>query len=172
DAVGVRGIRLREGDYAVGGARARPNGALLTVTENGYGKRTLIGEYLRGSEGEAEDPAANAEAGLYARQPQKRGGYGLMNYCITEKTGKVAAVKVVDEDDDIMVISDDGTIIRMAAGDINLYRRATQGVILMRVTEGAKVISIARTEREEEEGEEAEEQASGQAGEQSPDPEP
>ncbi|MDD4716300.1 MAG: DNA gyrase subunit A, partial [Oscillospiraceae bacterium] len=58
DAVGVRGIRLREGDYAVGGARARPNGALLTVTENGYGKRTLIGEYLRGSEGEAEDPAA------------------------------------------------------------------------------------------------------------------
>jgi DNA gyrase subunit A len=95
DAAGVRGIRLREGDYVSGAARARPSGALLTVTENGYGKRTAIEEYLRGENGE----------------PQHRGGYGLKNYNLTEKTGKAAAVKVVDETDDIMIISDDGTVI-------------------------------------------------------------
>jgi DNA gyrase subunit A len=142
DAAGVRGIRLREGDYVIGAARARPSGALLTVTENGYGKRTAIEEYLRGENGE----------------PQHRGGYGLKNYNLTEKTGKAAAVKVVDETDDIMIISDDGTVIRMAASDINIYSRATQGVILMRVSEGAKVISLARTEREEETAEEQQEE--------------
>jgi DNA gyrase subunit A len=145
DAIGVRGIRLRKGDYLVGAARARKNGTLLTVTENGYGKRTKIQEYLRG--GSQED---REEAEL---QPQRRGGYGLQNYAITEKTGKVAAVKVVDDEDDIMIISDDGTIIRMAAEDVNLYSRNTRGVILMRVAEGAKVISLARTEREEAEDE-------------------
>lgn len=148
DAVGVRGIRLRDGDYVVGAARARKNGTLLTVTENGYGKRTKIQEYLRG--GSLED---REETDL---QPQHRGGYGLQNYAITEKTGKVAAVKVVDEEDDIMIISDDGTIIRMAAKDVNLYGRNTRGVILMRVAEDAKVISLARTEREEAEEEPSE----------------
>ncbi len=148
DAVGVRGIRLRDGDYVVGAARARKNGTLLTVTENGYGKRTKIQEYLRG--GSLED---REETDL---QPQRRGGYGLQNYAITEKTGKVAAVKVVDEEDDIMIISDDGTIIRMAAKDVNLYGRNTRGVILMRVAEDAKVISLARTEREEAEEEPSE----------------
>jgi DNA gyrase subunit A len=83
------------------------------------------------------------------RQPQKRGGKGLKNYNITEKTGYVSAIKVVDDNDDIMIISDDGTIIRMAAADINIYGRATQGVILMRAHEGVRVISIARTEKEE-----------------------
>ena len=147
DAYGVRGIRLREGDYVVGAARAREGGCLLTVTENGYGKRTAISDYLRGGE--------NGE-------PQNRGGLGVKNYHITEKTGKVAVIKVVDEHDDVLLISDDGTIIRMAAQDISIYGRATQGVKLMRVADGARVISIARTEHEEiadEEEAEAENQA-------------
>ena len=137
DAVGVRGIKLREGDYCVGAARARSGGALLSVTENGYGKRTDIEEYLRGSDG----------------TPQKRGGMGLKNYNVTERTGKVATVKVVDDNDDILLISDDGTIIRMAADSVSMLGRATQGVRLMRLAEGSKVISIARTEKDDGEGE-------------------
>ena len=132
-AAGVRGIRLRKGDFCVGAARARDGGALLTVTRNGYGKRTEISEYLRGEEGEV----------------QSRGGYGKKNYIITDKTGKVVDVKVVDESDDVLIISDDGTIIRMAASDISLYGRATQGVRLMRTAGDSHVISIARTEKEE-----------------------
>jgi len=135
DAAGVRGIRLRPGDYCVGAARAREGGALLTVTENGYGKRTDILEYLRGDSG----------------VPQNRGGTGLKNYRITEKTGDIADIKVVDDSDDVLVISDDGTIIRMAAADISTYSRGTQGVRLMKVQEDTKVISIARTEPLEEE---------------------
>jgi len=138
-AAGVRGIRLRKGDYCVGAARAREGGALLTVTEKGYGKRTEISEYLRGEEGEA----------------QNRGGYGKKNQIITEKTGKVADVKVVDDNDDVMIISDDGTIIRMAATDIRIIGRSTQGVRLMRTGQDAKVISIARTEKEDDEEEES-----------------
>ena len=133
-AAGVRGIRLRKGDYCVGAARARQGGALLTVTENGYGKRTEISEYLRGEEGEV----------------QSRGGYGKKNYTITDKTGKVADVKVVDDNDDVLIISNDGTIIRMAASDISTYSRATQGVRLMRTVCESCVISIARTEKDEE----------------------
>ena len=133
-AAGVRGIRLRKGDYCVGAARAREGGALLTVTEKGYGKRTEISEYLRGDEGEA----------------QNRGGYGKKNQTITDKTGKVADIKVVDDNDDVMIISDDGTIIRMAATDIRIIGRSTQGVKLMRTVKEAKVISIARTEKEDE----------------------
>jgi len=137
DAAGVRGIRLREGDYCIGAARAREGGALLTVTQNGYGKRTDILEYLRG------------DAGV----PQNRGGVGLKNYNITEKTGFIADIKVVDEEDDILLISDDGTIIRMEVSDISTYSRGTQGVRLMRIAEDTKVISIARTEKLEEEEE-------------------
>jgi DNA gyrase subunit A len=133
-AAGVRGIRLRKGDYCVGAARAREGGALLTVTENGYGKRTEISEYLCGDDNEV----------------QGRGGSGRKNYSITDKTGKVADVKVVDDNDDVLIISDDGTIIRMAATDISTYGRATQGVRLMRTSDEARVISIARTEKEEE----------------------
>ena len=83
--------------------------------------------------------------------PQHRGGMGMKNYNVTEKTGKVAACKVVDELDDILIISDDGTIIRMAVDGISVYSRATQGVRLMRVSEGSRVISVARTEHESEE---------------------
>ena len=134
DAVGVRGIRLREGDFVVGAARAREGGMLLSVTENGYGKRTPIEEYIRGG-----------------GEPQHRGGKGMKSYNCTEKTGPVADCKVVDEEDDLLIISDDGTIIRMDCGAISLYSRATQGVRLMRVAEGSHVISIARTEKDEEE---------------------
>ncbi|MDD6189293.1 MAG: DNA gyrase subunit A [Clostridiales bacterium] len=132
-AAGVRGITLREGDYCVGAARAREEGSLLSVTENGYGKRTALSEYIRGD----------------GNEPQKRGGRGMKNYQVTEKTGKVAAVKVVDDADDILLVADNGIVIRMSAADINTYGRATQGVRLMNVSDGAKVISLARTERED-----------------------
>lgn len=132
DATGVRGIKLRRDDYVVGAARAQIGESLLMVTENGYGKRTPIEEFIRGD-----------------GEPQHRGGFGLKGYNVTEKTGPVAAVKVVDDSDDILLISDDGVIIRMAAGDINTYSRTAQGVILMRLAEGVKVISLASTEREE-----------------------
>jgi DNA gyrase subunit A len=131
DAVGVRGIRLRSGDFVVGAARAREGGMLLSVTENGYGKRTPIEEYIRGG-----------------GEPQHRGGKGMKSYNCTEKTGPVAACKVVDEEDDLLIISDDGTIIRMDVAEISVYGRATQGVRLMRVGDGSRVISIARTEKE------------------------
>ena len=134
DAVGVRGIHLREGDYVVGAARAHAGKTLLTITENGYGKRTPVEEYMRGGE----------EGG-----PQKRGGYGMRGYQVTEKTGKVIAIKVVTGDEDILLISDDGIIIRMDVNDINVYGRTAQGVRLMRLGEGVKVISIARAEKED-----------------------
>ncbi|MDR0325363.1 MAG: DNA gyrase subunit A [Oscillospiraceae bacterium] len=130
-ARGVTGIRLSVGDYVIGAGRARPGAALLTVTENGYGKRTEIDEYKRGGEA------------------QHRGGKGLRNQTLNDKTGKVAGIRVVDEDDDILLISDDGTIIRMAASGINLYSRTAQGVILMRTGENARVIALARTFKEE-----------------------
>ena len=130
DAVGVRGIRLREGDYVIGAARAHAGKTVLAVTENGYGKRTAVEEYLRGDE------------------PQSRGGFGLKGYQVTDKTGALVALKVVDGDEDVLLVSDDGTIIRTAAGDINIYGRAAQGVRLMRLADGVKVISIARAEKD------------------------
>ena len=143
-AMGVRGIKLRAGDYVIGGVLAKLGSMLLAITENGYGKRTPIEEYIR-SGGE----------------PQHRGGFGLRGYQITEKTGKAAGVKVVQEDDDILIISDDGTIIRMAAADVNVYSRTAQGVRVMRVSEGTKVISLARVPQEEDKNqtEEAAEEA-------------
>lgn len=139
-AMGVRGIRLREGDFVIGSVRAWPGSTLLTITENGYGKRTPIEEYIRGN-----------------GEPQYRGGFGLRNYNITDKTGPAAAVKVARETDDILIISDDGTIIRMPVTDVNVYGRSAQGVRVMRVNEDAKVISLARAEAEAEEDIEDEE---------------
>lgn len=151
-AGGVRGIKLRDGDYCVGAVRTREGGCLLTITENGYGKRTDLEEYLRGSEEEGSE-----------RSPQNRGGMGLKNYNITAKTGEIAEALVVEETDDILIISDDGTIIRMAAADISTLGRSTQGVRLMRLTEGAKVISVAKTEHMEEDFETAESDENGEA---------
>ena len=133
DASGVRGIKLREGDWCVAMARMRPGATVLSVTENGYGKRTSVEDYMRGGE------------------VQRRGGMGIKNYQVTEKTGPVCAVKVVNEDEDLLVISDDGTIIRMPVADVSVYGRQTQGVRLMKVSDGSRVISIARAEHEEEE---------------------
>ena len=133
DACGVRGISLREGDFVVGAARAKYDHQVLMITENGYGKRTEMDEYIR------------------ADGPQKRGGYGLKGYNVTEKTGCVVGVKVVNDNDDVLVINDAGVIIRMAVSGISTYGRTAQGVKIMNLEEGVKVISFARTDHEEEE---------------------
>ena len=136
DAAGVRGIALSDGDYVVGAGIAEEGKQLLTVTELGYGKRTEIAEYMRlGENGQ--------------RSPQLRGGKGLKNYNLTAKTGRVAGVAVVGEDDDVMLIESGGVLIRMAASDINIYKRDTQGVILMRLEEGSRVISLEPVARED-----------------------
>lgn len=145
DAVGVRGIKLNEGDWVVGGVCAVSGQMVLSVTENGYGKRTAIDEYVRGG-----------------GEPQRRGGKGMKNYNVTEKTGKVAGVKIVSDEDDVLVISDDGTIIRMAASDVSIYGRSTQGVRIMRLAEGSKVISLAVTAKEEEEESSSDAESSSQ----------
>ena len=134
EAVGVRGIRLKDGDWVVGAEIAQPDASVLSITENGYGKRTPASEYIRGGE-----------------EPQHRGGSGMKNYNITDKTGPVAAVKVVQDSDDVLVVSDDGVIIRMEAAGISELGRATQGVRIMRLSEGARVISVALTDRAESE---------------------
>ncbi|MBQ6757218.1 MAG: DNA gyrase subunit A [Oscillospiraceae bacterium] len=133
-AAGVRGIRLREGDYVIGAVTAPADGMLLTVTENGYGKRTPISEYVRGADG----------------TPAHRGGLGVKNYNVTEKTGKIAGIKIASEDKDILMISDDGTMIRTGVDSVSILGRSTQGVRLMRLGEGSKVISVTLTDKEEE----------------------
>ena len=138
DAAGVRGISLNEGDFVVGAEKVEDGKTLLTVTENGYGKRTELAEYLRtGPDGE--------------KVPQSRGGKGLKNYNITSKTGNIAGCRVVGDEDDVMLIENGGVIIRIPASSINVYKRDTQGVIVMRIDEGNKVVSIERVEQEEEE---------------------
>ena len=138
DAAGVKGITLQDGDEVVGAGIAEPGKQLLTVTELGYGKRTELTEYMRLDE-------------TGARRPQQRGGKGLKNYNITAKTGRIAGVAIVSDEDDVMLIENGGVLIRMAAADINVYKRDTQGVILMRVEEGNRVISIERVDPEQEE---------------------
>ena len=141
DAAGVRGIRLDDGDEVVSAAVAAEGKSLLTVTENGYGKRTAVESYLRGED----------------RQPQTRGGKGLRNYRLTEKTGLVAGAAIVDDTNDVMLIESGGVVLRTPAASINLYGRDTQGVILMRIEEGNRVIgveAISNTEETEESGEE------------------
>ena len=115
----------------VAGVHAVEGRSLLAITENGYGKRTDIAEYLRGDE------------------PQNRGGYGMKGYQVTEKTGPIAGARVVRGDEDILLISDDGTMIRMDCAGVNTYGRAAQGVRVMRLSDGVKVISLALTEKED-----------------------
>ncbi len=126
---GVRGIRLKDDDYVVGMSKTDENGKLLIVTENGYAKRTEISEF----------------------KLQSRGGKGVTSYALSEKTGLVAGLKVVNEDEDIMIISSDGIIIRMPVSEINVYKRVTQGVKVMRLNEGVKVVTIGKTAKEDEE---------------------
>ncbi len=138
DATGVRGIMLSDGDYVVGAEKYEEGKCLLTVTQRGYGKRTELSEYLRtGPDGE--------------KVPQQRGGKGLKNYNITEKTGNIAGCRVVAEDDDVMLIENGGVIIRIPASSINVYKRDTQGVIVMRIEEGNQVVSIERIDKVEDE---------------------
>jgi len=133
DAAGVRGIMLTDGDYVVGAEKAEEGKTLLTVTVNGYGKRTELSEYLRtGPGGE--------------KVAQSRGGKGLKNYNITPKTGNVAGCRVVAENDDVMLIENGGVIIRIPASSINVYKRDVQGVIVMRIEEGNQVVSLERVE--------------------------
>lgn len=127
-AHGVRGIRLNEGDYVVGASVALENSQLLVVTENGYGKKTSLDEY----------------------KVQTRGGKGIFTYRITDKTGKVAGLKTVTDQDDIMLITSDGVLIRMHASEISTFGRQTQGVRIMRLDEGVQVVGLARTAQEEE----------------------
>ncbi len=137
DASGVRGIHLSDGDFVVGAEKAEEGKTLLTVTVNGYGKRTELSEYLRtGPNGE--------------KTPQSRGGKGLKNYNITSKTGNVAGCRVVGVNDDVMLIENGGVIIRIPASSINVYKRDVQGVIVMRLEEGSHVVSLERVESIEE----------------------
>ena len=129
DAAGVRGIMLTGNDYVVGAEKAEEGKQLLTITENGFGKRTEMVEYLRtGPDGE--------------KIPQGRGGKGLKNYNITAKTGFVAGCCVVGEHDDVMLIENGGVIIRIPAASINIYKRDVQGVIVMRIEEGNQVVAV------------------------------
>lgn len=132
---GVKGIELEEGDAVVGMEVCMPDTTLLVVTENGFGKRTELEEY----------------------KTQTRGGKGILTYRITEKTGKSIGMQLVAEDDDIILISSDGTIIRMKVSEISILGRATQGVTLMRMSEGNKVVSIARMINENVDGEDLDE---------------
>ncbi len=128
DAVGVRGIRLREGDYVVGAARAIEGKTVLSITEKGFGKRTPVEEY----------------------RITNRGGLGIKNYMVTEKTGPIVGIKVVDGSEDLLVVTQAGILIRTHVDAIRMAGRATQGVIVMRFKEeGDKVISLALADREE-----------------------
>ncbi len=136
EATGVRGIALTGDDYVIGAEKMEEGKTLLTVTERGFGKRTELGEYLRGGDGE--------------KCAQSRGGKGLKNYNITDKTGKIAGCRVVSENDDVMLIDNSGVIIRVPASSINCYsNRNVQGVIVMRVGEGNSLVSMERVEKEE-----------------------
>ena len=138
DAAGVRGIMLTGDDFVVGAEKAEEGKTLLTVTVNGYGKRTELSEYLR--------TGANGE-----KCAQSRGGKGLKNYNITPKTGNVAGCRVVSDSDDVMLIENGGVIIRIPASSINVYKRDVQGVIVMRIEEGNQVVSLERVEKVDEE---------------------
>ena len=137
DAAGVRGIMLTGDDYVIGAEKMEAGKTLLTVTVNGFGKRTELPEYFRtGPNGE--------------KIPQSRGGKGLKNYNITAKTGKVAGCRVVEENDDVMLIENGGVIIRVPASDINIYKRDVQGVIIMRIEEGNQLMGVQRVAATEE----------------------
>ena len=127
-ARGVRAIRLAEGDVVVGMSVLRENGFVLTVSETGYGRLSNPEDY----------------------RLQHRGGMGILNYHV-EKYGNVAAIKVVDLDDDIILIADDGVIIRIEAGSIRICARPSKGVRVMKVNEGSKVITMARAPHDDEE---------------------
>lgn len=139
-AQGVIGIRLSPDDYVVGMEIVTDDDTILAVTENGFGKRTFVEEYSR----------------------QKRGGKGILTYKVTDKTGNVIGTKIVGNEDDVLLISTSGIIIRMSAGEISILGRATQGVTLMRTSGENKVVSLAKIVPENEDDEIPEELQEGQ----------
>ena len=136
-ARGVRGIRLEGEDYVIGMVVTEEGKDLLTVTENGYGKRTATDEY----------------------RLQSRGGKGVANYKITEKTGKIAAIRMVEDGKDLMAVTDNGIILRTPIDEISTLSRSTQGVRIVRLAEGMRVIDVTLADAEEEEPETTEETA-------------
>ena len=130
-ATGVRGISLDDDDRVIGGVRARPEGQVLTITENGYGKRTPVQEF----------------------SVHHRGGHGILAHALNEKTGNIAGTSVVDDDNDIMIITDGGVMIRTAVEEIRVCGRNTQGVIVMRTGDDVRVNAVARLAKEEDEEE-------------------
>lgn len=134
-AMGVKGIELDEDDYVIDMGLVSDEGQILTISENGYGKRTPIDEY----------------------RVQRRGGRGIITMKITEKTGKLVALKVVNKDDELMMINSEGIIIRIGVDEISTMSRNTQGVMLMRMEEGNKVVSVAKIKKDEDEDLEAKE---------------
>ena len=129
DAVGVRGIKLRAGDRVIGAGSSGEGTSVLSITENGYGKQTDLSEY----------------------PVHGRGGVGVKNYGISAKTGNIVGIKLVNESEDILIITDDGIMIRVAASNISSYSRSAQGVRVMRLNPGSKIICIEKTEHEQEE---------------------
>ena len=129
-ARGVRGISLREGDYVTGVALVEAGKRLITITGNGYGKRTEFGDF---------------------RPMKNRGGFGVVCHNITQKTGRLAGINSVGEDDDIMIITDSGTIIRTPVRGIPVYSRGASGVIVMRLAEGQSIVNFTKVAGAEEE---------------------
>jgi DNA gyrase subunit A len=132
-ARGVRGIRLRDGDFVIGAVVVKDDEKLMCVTEKGYGKKTDYADY-RG---------------------QSRGGKGIFTYKLTDKTGKLAGIHGVNDDNDIMLITTGGVLIRMHTDEISTYGRQTQGVRLIKLNDGVNVYGFAKTERDEDENAEA-----------------
>ena len=128
-ASGVTGIKLKGDDYVIGGNVCKEDGMLLSVTENGFGKKTQVDEF----------------------KCQFRGGRGVGSYKITEKTGLIAGCKIVSDDEDVMMITSDGVIIRTGVDEISVFGRVTQGVKVMKLADDVKIVSIAKATREEEE---------------------
>jgi DNA gyrase subunit A len=130
-AYGVRGVSLRDDDFVVGMEAVRPGGTLLTVTEQGFGKRTEIEEY----------------------RVQSRGGVGIINIATTERNGQVVGVAYVQEGDQLLVITQQGMILRMQTNDVRAIGRATQGVKIIDLEGGDRVVSIAKLAEKEEDSE-------------------
>ncbi len=145
-ARGVRGIRLREGDYVVGAVRVEEGKKLVTVTENGYGKRTDFEEF----------------------RVKGRGGLGVTCHNLTEKTGLLCGIAAVDDGDDLMMITDGGTIIRTPVKDVNTYSRAASGVIVMRLAENQKLAGFTKVAHEEPEESDEMPEAADQEGNKAP----
>ncbi|MBR5798183.1 MAG: DNA gyrase subunit A [Clostridia bacterium] len=141
-ARGVRGMRLAEDDFVVGAVLVDESKMLMTVTERGYGKRTEFNEF---------------------RQMKNRGGSGIICHNISEKTGKLAGVCAVDEQDDLMLITDQGTIIRTPVAGINTYSRSASGVIVMRLDDDQKIVNFTKVSPDEKKDEEADENPTEQA---------